>query len=129
MEFDLEPVTRFNFATDLFLKVDLGEKIQHFCSYLLDLSVFITSIHVKPDQPILEFSEAEIGLSVIRLACYFFSVDQLALIPILELGYNMQRIHECCSTLFQLIMNKKLSGLKHIRHRYRRTKFMEVAKI
>lgn len=41
LEFELESMTRFNFMSDLFLAVNLDKKTRHFCSYLLDLSVYM----------------------------------------------------------------------------------------
>lgn len=41
----------------------------------------------------------------------------------------MQRIHDCCSILFELVINKKLNETRRIRHKYKKPKFMEVGKI
>lgn len=37
-------MTRFNFMSDLFLKIKLTEKHMHFSSYLLDLSALLTHV-------------------------------------------------------------------------------------
>lgn len=129
--FSVEPKTRLQYMTALFLVVPLPEKMHHFSSYLLDLSTLLThNIFQSSSQPGNPyFSECEIGISCIHLTCHFFHPELQHLIPTQSLGFSPQRIDECCSFLFHLVKSSKLPYLKPINRKYRKERYMEVGKI
>lgn len=112
LDFNIEPTTRWHMMTAIYPIVKLPEKMVHFSSYLLDLSIFLThkeyELDTNPIQFSKYFSEAEIALSVIHLTCYFFHPELSHLVPIEHLNFNFERIHECSTCLFQLLKDKDM---------------------